>query len=88
MYILTILSTYNFILISSSPFSYHIRWLYNGVTVGGVTAIRPEQYREMNGYSNQFEGWGGEDDDFKLRLVDPACTYMYMHKYIFTYRYY
>lgn len=37
--------------------------------VGGVTAIRTDQYTQVNGFSNQFLGWGGEDDDFALRLI-------------------
>ncbi|XP_073944892.1 beta-1,4-N-acetylgalactosaminyltransferase bre-4-like [Choristoneura fumiferana] len=36
--------------------------------VGGVFAIRSDQYKEVNGFSNRFLGWGGEDDDFYSRL--------------------
>ncbi|CAG2106994.1 unnamed protein product [Medioppia subpectinata] len=36
--------------------------------LGGVVAIRTDQYREANGYSNRFEGWGAEDDDFYNRI--------------------
>jgi predicted glycosyltransferase involved in capsule biosynthesis len=36
--------------------------------VGGVLAITPEQFKTVNGFSNQFYGWGGEDDDFYSRL--------------------
>ncbi|KAL0281041.1 UNVERIFIED_CONTAM: hypothetical protein PYX00_002156 [Menopon gallinae] len=36
--------------------------------VGGVLAIRPEHYFKVNGYSNFFWGWGGEDDDMAYRL--------------------
>ncbi|CAG9584303.1 unnamed protein product [Danaus chrysippus] len=40
--------------------------------VGGVLAITSEQYMEVNGFSNKYEGWGGEDDDFanRLRIYD------------------
>ncbi|KAE9535609.1 hypothetical protein AGLY_007510 [Aphis glycines] len=31
--------------------------------VGGVFNIRPDHYLLVNGYSNLFWGWGGEDDD-------------------------
>uniref|UniRef100_A0A2A4J6Q6 Beta-1,4-N-acetylgalactosaminyltransferase n=1 Tax=Heliothis virescens TaxID=7102 RepID=A0A2A4J6Q6_HELVI len=35
---------------------------------GGVLAITADQYVAVNGFSNRFEGWGGEDDDFSWRL--------------------
>jgi len=35
---------------------------------GGVVAITKNHYQLVNGYSNQFEGWGGEDDDFYNRI--------------------
>ncbi|XP_059056917.1 beta-1,4-N-acetylgalactosaminyltransferase bre-4-like [Achroia grisella] len=36
--------------------------------VGGVLAMRSEQYLLVNGFSNRFQGWGGEDDDFAERI--------------------
>lgn len=36
--------------------------------VGGALAIKAEQYVAVNGFSNRFEAWGGEDDDFAIRL--------------------
>lgn len=38
--------------------------------VGGVLAIRPEQFRLTNGYSNLYWGWGAEDDDFYFRIIN------------------
>ncbi|XP_078604205.1 beta-1,4-galactosyltransferase 2-like [Branchiostoma floridae x Branchiostoma japonicum] len=35
---------------------------------GGVTALKTSHYRQLNGYSNLFCGWGGEDDDMFKRL--------------------
>lgn len=39
-----------------------------GITVGGAVAFTEWQYKAVNGYSNIFWGWGGEDDDMNLRL--------------------
>ena len=39
-----------------------------GTDFGGVTAITPKQYRKANGHSNQFWGWGGEDNDMEFRI--------------------
>lgn len=36
--------------------------------LSGVVAFRPAFYRKMNGYSNAFWGWGGEDDDLRRRV--------------------
>ncbi|MFT7812737.1 beta-1,4-galactosyltransferase 3-like isoform X1 [Arapaima gigas] len=35
---------------------------------GGVSAITPDQYLRMNGFPNQYWGWGGEDDDIAARV--------------------
>ena len=40
---------------------------YKGYT-GGVLAIRRSQFEDINGFSNEFWGWGGEDDDLNNRL--------------------
>lgn len=36
---------------------------------GGVLAVTSKQFVAVNGLSNRFEGWGGEDDDFSFRLT-------------------
>lgn len=40
---------------------------------GGVTAVTKEQFEAINGFSNIFYGWGGEDDDLYNRFVRVLC---------------
>lgn len=35
---------------------------------GGVSAMTKEHFRLVNGFSNVFSGWGGEDDDMANRI--------------------
>ena len=35
---------------------------------GGVAALTVANFRKLNGFSNQFWGWGGEDDDMSKRI--------------------
>ena len=35
---------------------------------GGVSQMTDSQFQKVNGYSNNFWGWGGEDDQMYLRL--------------------
>ncbi len=37
--------------------------------LGGVVAINKEHFEKLNGYPNNFWGWGGEDEDLKLRIL-------------------
>lgn len=52
---------------SLNEFRYNLP--YNQM-VGGGLAISKSQFIQVNGFSNQFYGWGGEDDDFYQRLAD------------------
>ncbi|XP_047498731.1 beta-1,4-N-acetylgalactosaminyltransferase bre-4-like [Penaeus chinensis] len=40
---------------------------YNDI-FGGVSAMTADQFRTVNGFSNKFWGWGGEDDDMSNRI--------------------
>ncbi|CAF4514466.1 unnamed protein product, partial [Didymodactylos carnosus] len=42
--------------------------------VGGVLALRREHYVLVNGYSTNYWGWGGEDDDMYSRIVNKQLT--------------
>jgi len=39
-----------------------------GDYVGGVITSSVEAFRATNGFSNQYLGWGAEDEDFRLRI--------------------
>lgn len=39
----------------------------------GAVSIRKEQLVRANGYSNEYWGWGKEDDDFFFRLLLAGC---------------
>ncbi|KAK2185457.1 hypothetical protein NP493_233g01014 [Ridgeia piscesae] len=45
---------------------------------GGVTTFTRAHYLKVNGFSNTFYGWGGEDDDMRLRI---ASAQLYVHRY-------
>ncbi|MBN3319974.1 B4GT1 galactosyltransferase, partial [Atractosteus spatula] len=36
---------------------------------GGVSALSKEQFLKMNGFPNNYWGWGGEDDDIYKRVI-------------------
>ena len=42
---------------------------YYEFLVGGVLLLSFDMYKKINGFSNSYWGWGGEDDDLALRLI-------------------
>jgi hypothetical protein len=48
----------------------NLEYKYNyDAFVGGVIGINGNDYKKVNGFSNIFFGWGGEDDSFYNRMV-------------------
>ncbi|XP_076607210.1 beta-1,4-galactosyltransferase 4 [Chaetodon auriga] len=41
---------------------------------GGVTAMTQKQFDKVNGFSNSYWGWGGEDDDLRIRVQLQKMT--------------
>ncbi|NXG48473.1 B4GT4 galactosyltransferase, partial [Psilopogon haemacephalus] len=41
---------------------------------GGVTALTRDQFSKVNGFSNKYWGWGGEDDDLRIRVEMQKMT--------------
>lgn len=40
----------------------------------GVIALTPKQYQLINGFSNRFWAWGGEDNDLSMRVRKAGFT--------------
>jgi predicted glycosyltransferase involved in capsule biosynthesis len=40
--------------------------------LGGVTMFNPIHFEDINGFSNDFWGWGGEDDDLRNRVLEKG----------------
>ncbi|KAM4807835.1 beta-1,4-galactosyltransferase 1-like [Rhinophrynus dorsalis] len=47
---------------------FNFRLLHPGY-IGGVVAFTKEQFLKVNGFSNSFWGWGGEDDEMYQRVL-------------------
>jgi len=49
---------------------------------GGIEAFSTEHFQLINGFSNQFFGWGGEDDNLYDRLpayILSAVQFVHIH---------
>lgn len=52
-----------------SRLHFHEMTKFGYVPPAGVIALTPDTYRRINGFSNMFWGWGGEDEDFYQRMM-------------------
>lgn len=52
----------------ASP-EFHPKYHYQ-TFVGGVLLVKREHFQQMNGMSNKYWGWGLEDDEFYVRILD------------------
>jgi len=41
---------------------------------GGVIIVPTDSFKAVNGFSNEYWGWGAEDDDFYHRLLNGKCN--------------
>ena len=46
---------------------------------GGIILIRNEHFEQVNGFANKFWGWGLEDDEFRLRIVEAGYVIQQQH---------
>lgn len=69
---------------SSSLDSFRFNLPYYGL-FGGAVAISSETFVHINGFSNLFQGWGGEDDDLYARLVNKNYKIIRFHPSIAQY---
>lgn len=53
--------------LSTSASQFEFKMPYESY-LSGIVAFQPAFYKKMNGYSNKFWGWGGEDDDLARRV--------------------
>ncbi|GMT11980.1 hypothetical protein PFISCL1PPCAC_3277, partial [Pristionchus fissidentatus] len=52
--------------VAVDKFNYQLPY---GTIFGGVSAMTRDQMEKVNGFSNEFWGWGGEDDDLSTRVI-------------------
>uniref|UniRef100_A0A0P6DTX1 Beta-1,4-N-acetylgalactosaminyltransferase n=1 Tax=Daphnia magna TaxID=35525 RepID=A0A0P6DTX1_9CRUS len=59
--------------LSSAVDTFNYQLPYCGI-LGGVVAMRSHHFRKVNGYSNMFYGWGGEDDNLYFRVSQAGLN--------------
>jgi hypothetical protein len=84
---------YSCLKLADHPFhmSANVRFDINGsyttiypFLIGGVLTIRPHTFILLNGYSNEYFNWGGEDDDMSLRFLSKdICVQRPIHGYYY-----
>ena len=47
----------------------------HNIFLGGCISCKGSVFESINGYSNNFWGWGGEDDNIGLRCIDKNITF-------------
>ena len=57
--------------VGQDRFDYKILW---HDYFGGVSAMSVQHFNFVNGFSNQYWGWGSEDDDMSFRLKKNDLT--------------
>ena len=50
--------------------------VYNKFLTGGILSLRPGHILNANGFSNEYFGWGAEDDDWTLRMFTTDLCIM------------
>ena len=69
--------------------AFHDRHNYTikyGFIFGGVTAFRPAHFEKVNGFSNRYFGWGGEDDDMRYRIREKGLHILRSSKEVARYK--
>jgi hypothetical protein len=50
------------------------KYQHLGLFFGGVCSLSTKQFETLDGYPNNFWGWGGEDEELYHRIVDNDMT--------------
>lgn len=58
--------------------------VYNQFVTGGILSLRPVHFIISNGYSNGYFGWGGEDDNWTLRMFNKKLCILRPPSLLFT----
>ena len=71
-------------LVAWSKYNYRLKY---SKFFGGITGVTTEIMEAANGLSNEYWGWGGEDDDFYYRVTqNPKVTISRPSRYLGRYK--